>query len=287
MDTKLALRNIKFDFRQNRKKYWYDNNPVKTLYANTITASIPYGEKFIFLSVRLLLKDLKDKSFRKKVWQFSQQEANHSREHLRLYRQLVKPFYPRLKLNKRGLYKVSQGIAWLVGRKIHFSTIAAIEHFTATTSEMYLLHPELFNGMEEQFHLLWLWHFVEEVEHRAISFDILTHIRSGYVHRIIGFFLGSIFIAASLIGPFVHMAIHDKLYRSWGFYKEVYYFFWRREGIIKKAIVPYLQFLLPHYHPNRYIKLDMLNHYQEKINARIALMFLENKRQAQPLATSK
>jgi len=39
-------------------------------------------------------------------------------------------------------------------------------------AEMILEHPEFIEGMDERMVPLWLWHAVEESEHKAVAFDV-------------------------------------------------------------------------------------------------------------------
>ena len=46
------------------------------------------------------------------------------------------------------------------------------EKFTAMFAEMILEHPEFLDGMDERLRPLWLWHAVEESEHKSVAFDV-------------------------------------------------------------------------------------------------------------------
>lgn len=47
-----------------------------------------------------------------------------------------------------------------------------LEHFTAIMAEDALRHPERFSTAPENVRRLWLWHAVEEMEHKAVAFDV-------------------------------------------------------------------------------------------------------------------
>src|SRR5690606_41942592 len=52
------------------------------------------------------------------------------------------------------------------------SKTCALEHFTAMLAETILEHPEMLEGMDERVLPLWLWHAVEESEHKSVAFDV-------------------------------------------------------------------------------------------------------------------
>jgi predicted metal-dependent hydrolase len=243
-------RHIKFSIQKAHRKYWFNDSPVKTLHANTLTASIPYGEQFFIACVLPYIKTIKDKTLRKNAIQFAKQELNHSKEHFRLFLKTVKPFYPRLKVKNNIYQKLFQGVAFIVGPKIRLAMVAAMEHFTAVTGELYIREPERLSGIDERIYLLWQWHFIEEIEHKSVAFDVLKTVSNSYVIRTTGFFLAASFLMLGFFSAYGHMAIADKLYLKPSFYCQSMQFFWGKGGFLRKLSIPYLSYLLPSFHPN-------------------------------------
>jgi predicted metal-dependent hydrolase len=136
------------------------------------------------------------------------------------------------------------------GAKIRLAMVAAMEHFTAVTGELYIREPERLAGVDEQIYLLWQWHFIEEVEHKAVAFDILKNVSNSYTIRAVGFLLAAFFLMFGFTSTFAHMARYDKLHKKKAFYKEAYQFFWSKSGIFRRLFKPYLRYLLPSFHPN-------------------------------------
>lgn len=101
----IEARALKFDFRPFKNKYWYDNDPIKTLFANSICASIPHGERFVILCVMPFVKGLKNRTLKKQAIIFIKQESNHATEHHCFFRHMIKPYYPGLPSIKGYLYE--------------------------------------------------------------------------------------------------------------------------------------------------------------------------------------
>ncbi len=268
----IEARALKFDFRPFKKKYWYDDDPIKTLFANSICASIPYGERFVILCVMPFVKELKNRSLKKQVVNFIRQESNHATEHHRFFRHMIKPYYPELAINKGLFFKIMQIGAFLLGKKIRLAMVAAVEHLTAITGELFLKEPSLSKGINEELLLLWQWHFVEEIEHKAVAFDMLRETNCNYLTRMIGLFFVSLFMLAGFIKPFLHMVIKDKLYQKKSFYIQSFHFFWGQLGVFRKLLVPYLKYAIPYFHPNKNdnkVLLSEWNQYFINIEKRI------------------
>lgn len=247
----VKARHLKFGIGKHHRKYWFNDDPVKTLHANTLTASIPYGEQFFIACVLPHVKNIKDKKLRRDAIQFAKQELNHSKEHYRLYLKTVKPHYPKLKVKHNLYQKLFQGVALLVGSKTRLAMVAAMEHFTAVTGELYIREPELLGGIDERIYLLWQWHFIEEVEHKAVAFDILKSVSNNYFIRATGFLLAASFLMIGFSSAYWHMAIKDKLHLKASFYRKSYQFFWGKKGLIRRLCWPYLRYLSPTFHPNQ------------------------------------
>jgi predicted metal-dependent hydrolase len=116
---------------------------------------------------------------------FSQQEGRHAREHERFFEALeaqgldVRRF---LRLYERVAYGVIERAAppWL-----RLSTTAACEHYTAILAEG-ALRAGLLEGASAELRRLLLWHAAEEIEHRAVAFDVLAQVEPGYLVRLAG-----------------------------------------------------------------------------------------------------
>ncbi|HRE32941.1 MAG TPA: metal-dependent hydrolase, partial [Candidatus Berkiella sp.] len=266
---------------KNHIKYWFNNDPVKTLHANTLTASIPYGEQFFIACVLPHIKNIKDKTMRRNAIQFAKQEQNHSKEHFRLFLKTVKPYYPKLKVKNNLYQKLFQGVALVVGAKVRLAMVAAMEHFTAVTGELYIREPELLSGIDEQIYLLWQWHFIEELEHKAVAFDILKSVSNSYFVRALGFILAASFLMMGFSSTYWHMAIADKLHTKWSFYRRSYQFFWGKSGLLRRLTWPYLRYLLPSFHPNQSTQDAELHHLRER------LALIEKQLEATPLYSNQ
>ena len=59
----------------------------------------------------------------------------------------------------------------------------ALEHFTAIMADELLRNPEYEKLMDPEHAKLWLWHAVEETEHKAVAFDVYRAVGGGYVRR--------------------------------------------------------------------------------------------------------
>ncbi|WP_396621687.1 metal-dependent hydrolase [Marinobacter sp. W-8] len=71
------VRQPDFDLAEDVPKYWWDNDPAKTLLLAALSASFPPGERFFIDSVRHYQKEITDPELKAAVRAFIGQEAHH------------------------------------------------------------------------------------------------------------------------------------------------------------------------------------------------------------------
>ena len=76
-----VVRSPDFNFPDDLPRYWWDNDPVKTLLLAALSSSFPPGEKFFIDSVRYYQDQITDPELKKAIRAFIGQEAHHSKEH--------------------------------------------------------------------------------------------------------------------------------------------------------------------------------------------------------------
>jgi uncharacterized protein len=72
----------------------------------------------------------------------------------------------------------------------------------------------LFGGAESAVASLVLWHFVEEIEHKNVAFDVFAHVSGGYVWRLIGLFYATGHIFRRTRGGYRMLLQEDGLWRD-------------------------------------------------------------------------
>jgi predicted metal-dependent hydrolase len=173
-DRKVPTRRISFEesLQSIPKHFAADGDLIHSHVAASLSSVFPDGEDFFVKSVRHFRDQITDPELKRQVAGFIGQEAMHGREHRAFNNRLAELGYPTKqaeRFTKKGL-----ALRWkLLSPKSNLATTAALEHWTATLAEMLLSNEEaraLF-GAEEVKHLF-LWHALEESEHKAVAFDV-------------------------------------------------------------------------------------------------------------------
>jgi predicted metal-dependent hydrolase len=136
------------------------------------SAMFPEGEDFFVRSVRHFRDEVHDPVLKRQVAGFIGQEATHSRAHDVFNEKLAALGYPTREID-RGTRVVMGLLERVLSPKARLAVTAALEHVTATLAEQLLdneAHRALFDQPEVA--ELFIWHALEESEHKAVAFDV-------------------------------------------------------------------------------------------------------------------
>ena len=173
-DRKVPTRRISFEesLQDLPKHFAVDGDLILSHLAASLSAVFPDGEDFFVRSVRYYRDQITDPELKRQVSGFIGQEAVHGREHRILNDRFDQLGYPTKKVErftKWGLEKRER----IAPAKANLAATAALEHFTATLAEMLLRDEEARNLFgEDSIKYLFLWHALEESEHKAVAFDV-------------------------------------------------------------------------------------------------------------------
>ncbi|MDM1781449.1 metal-dependent hydrolase [Acinetobacter indicus] len=155
-------------------RYYFANSPVMSHLLTALSSTFPLGEQFFVHSVRNVRDQVKDEKLQAQIAAFIGQEAMHSKAHSEFNAAW-----------RRDDYNLDRFQAWLA-RKNHYvkslppkyqlAITCAFEHFTALLGGYILRHPEVLSTLDEDALKLWVWHAIEEIEHRAVAFDVYQHV---------------------------------------------------------------------------------------------------------------
>lgn len=182
---KIRVRRMDLDAPSSIARWWFDNNPVLTHSVNALNALFPAGERFFVRSVRRYAGQIDDAALLREIRAFSAQEVHHGRAHDQM----------NVVLELQG-YEIQSFLDWyervafgwiepMAPPVIRLSVTVALEHLTATMAQDALTDGFL-DHADPQVARLLRWHACEEIEHKAVAFDVLKKTDGRYVVRLAG-----------------------------------------------------------------------------------------------------
>ena len=152
---------------------WNGGDPFRTAFFNAMSLSFPSGERFFIDSVREHEPLIRDPALREAIRGFIGQEAVHRRIH-QAYNEtfcrqrgydldeLEAPLLKRIEWSRENLSPLAR-----------LAATVALEHLTAMLAAALLARrSETLAGADPRVAEVWLWHAVEETEHKAVAFDV-------------------------------------------------------------------------------------------------------------------
>lgn len=250
--SQLAFKTRNRQFAAGKERYWYKGDPVITAYFNALSAMFPDGERFFCDTVRMQKHRVGDPKLQAEIREFLGQEAVHSREHQSYNDRIAELGYPMRKIEARSARMLALAKKVLPPRAQLGQTVA-LEHFTAILADQLLTDREIFReeATPEEYEL-WMWHAVEETEHKAVAFDVLKAVSSKpafYLNRVRALLMTTLFFNANLFMHIRDLLKADGLHwspRAWG---RLFRYLWIHPGSLRKAIPAYLDWFRPSFHP--------------------------------------
>ena len=173
-DRTVPTRRISFEesLRDVPRHFAAEGDLLLSHLASALSSVFPDGEDFFVRSVRHYRDRITDPVLKRQVGGFIGQEAVHGREHRALNDRLARLGYPTKAFERltRRLLGFRERVAPPIA---NLAATAALEHFTATFAELVLSSSEtrqLFG--HDEVRNLFLWHALEESEHKAVAFDV-------------------------------------------------------------------------------------------------------------------
>jgi hypothetical protein len=168
---------------------------------NGVNLLFPDGERFFVRSVKKILDQLDEPALAAQARGFFGQEGRHAHAHEDFFATLRAQGYQIdgfLTFYRRVCYQLLEK---RLPPMVNLAGTAACEHFTAILAAGILGGPLLEEAHPTMKKLL-LWHAAEEIEHRAVAFDVLQAAGGTYRDRLIGMafvtvLLGGFWIAAT------------------------------------------------------------------------------------------
>lgn len=244
-----AARNIRFEAGENR--YWYGGDPAVSAYFNALSALFPAGETFFCDSVRALRDRTGDPKLQAEIKEFLAQEAIHSREH-HLYNKRIEAFgFPMDKLERRSARM--QSVGYKLPKKLQLGLTVALEHYTTIISDCLInVRDHLRETVAPKDYEFWIWHSVEETEHKSVAFDLLKATTSPlgfYLIRVFSLFATTASFNVILMWHIWTLLKVDGLQwspRMWG---RVLHYQWVFPGAWRVCAPAWFAWLKPGFHP--------------------------------------
>jgi predicted metal-dependent hydrolase len=265
-------RMVRFDW-SGTPLHWVPGDPFSTHMINVLHLLLPAGERWFIGVVNEAAPFVSGPEVAEAIKPFVQQESWHAWAHAQVLEQLAsqgidsEPFTQSLEkwFSKTGSPKPNWPKPlqrWWLHRRL--ADVAAIEHFTAVLGQWVIQNRGLdYAGADPVMLDLLRWHGAEEVEHRALVYDVFQDLSGSYVVRA----LAMLFTAPSLLAWWLrgvrYLMAHDPTspprpgWRDWFRAARQY----RVPGPWMLVVTTPVRYLRPSHHPSTEASTELALEY--------------------------
>lgn len=268
MKQQINVRRPDFGLEKNFDRHWFAGNPILTHMINAMHTVFPVGERQFIKTVKVYESLITDEKLKAEVKAFIGQEIQHGKQH-----DIFLHTLDRMGLDGTGYAKwfgqaafrnedkLSAEAFWIpilspffsegADDRIMLAFTAALEHLTASLAEVLLRDESIFDGMPENMKDLFRWHAVEEIEHKAVAFDVFTDVAKGsYAERMTGFIFAMYYLNYFIARGFFHFVAHDRKIELAALPAAAARALPRVWKLVSGVVVGLLPYAKPDFHPN-------------------------------------
>ena len=186
----IPLRKPNLEFDASIPRLWMNGNVFATHFFNGLNLVFPDGERFFVKSVHDHLGQITDPVLLRQAKQFAAQEGQHANQHEQYFGRLraqgyqIDAFLRRFHQFYRFANRLPAGL--------RLAITAGAEHYTAVLGAGAIEEFALLADAHPTMRQLIVWHATEEIEHKAVAFDVLRATHPSYLLRIAGFLIATV-----------------------------------------------------------------------------------------------
>lgn len=233
---------------------WHGRGAHHTQFFNALSLFFPAGERMFIDAVRRYRDAIPDPELKRAATAFIGQEAMHSREHEQ-YNQMMADSDMPAKTMETFIWSLLDWVKGHTPKAFPLSGTIALEHYTALMGSAILDNPETLLGSQEHYKQMWFWHAMEEIEHKAVAFDVYEQTigrgPGAYALRTAGLVIASGIFWPLLALYYVRMthASPECKQAGWRGHLEVANTFFGKPGIFRRKVPDLLAYLKYGFHP--------------------------------------
>ncbi len=261
-------RRLDFEFKAEQySRYFYGNDPFLSSFWNTFSSLLPQGEFFFVQAVRHYRDKITDPTLKAQVAGFIGQEAMHSKEHDTYNAMMVKMGFPVDKLD-RDVGKLLKLVAKTLPKSMQLAATVCLEHYTAIMAEQLLRNQAHRDMMSDSQTLnMWLWHALEENEHKTVAYDVYEQEVGSYALRVFAMVITTIVLFAVMAAFQARMLAADGQLFKFRQNIKGFRFLFGIKGLFADLVPQFFDFFRPGFHPSQHDTVALLEEWKQKLFA--------------------
>lgn len=230
-------------------RHWFGGDVFKTRFFDAMSLLFPEGERYFIECVRDYRGQVTDPELAEQVRHFIFQEAQHGMQHTRFNNRLAEQG---VAVDKILAYnkKILRFFRKHLPKKLTLAHTAAVEHLTAIMAHGFFERQSMFEDADARMRALYMWHGIEEIEHKAVAFDVMTRVaKVNYLVRCFALLWGSVLFPFYTFRIMRHMFDVDGIEHRGRLWLRGLRWLYGPGGLYPPLMKHYFSYYLPGFHP--------------------------------------
>jgi len=224
VEQRMTVRRMRFPYPDSLKAWWNPARPEFSHVVNAASLGMPYLEPYLIETMRKAREKIADPQLLKDVDLYIGQESTHFRQHQQFNKRLADLGYRAVPRQEAILKADYETFARARSFTFNVAYAEGFEAMALTIGHMLVEDRDfLFRDGDPAVSSLILWHFVEEIEHKCVTYDVFKALDGRYAWRIYGLLYATIHIMARTRQGYRAMLIEDgrwyTLSSRWALYR--------------------------------------------------------------------
>ena len=215
-DTRMTARRIRFPYAEAVKGWWNPARPEFSHVVNAASLAMPYLEPYVIDTMRKARAKITDAQLARDIDLYIGQESTHFRQHQQFNKRVADLGYRSVSKFEAILRADFEALARTRSFAFNLAYAEGFEAMALTVGHMLVEDRDyLFRDGDPAVSSLVLWHFVEEIEHKCVTFDVFRALDGRYFWRIYGLLYATIHTMARTRQAYRALLIEDGLWFTW------------------------------------------------------------------------
>jgi predicted metal-dependent hydrolase len=243
----------RLDFKLGRDmpRFWMGGDVFKTRLFDAMSTTFPIGERYFITSVRAYRDQITDPKLQAEVRDFIRQEGQHGMVHAS-FNNMLKEQGVDVDHISNEQQRILDRWTKRLPKVYNLALTAAFEHLTAMMCSTFIERTDLMQDFEPRMRALYAWHSIEEVEHKAVCYDVLKKVAgASYFTRVLAMLHVSVFFPVAILRILNIMFKADGI--GWGqrvgLWARGLWWLYKPGGVFMPALGFYLSYYKPGFHP--------------------------------------
>jgi predicted metal-dependent hydrolase len=268
LDININSKQLRFRFPAHLSAAnWNDQDPVKSHFWNALSGMLPNTEAFILQVMTPLVAAIQDEKLRGELEGFCRQERLHGKEHKVLNAVIFGGKYSGIKRLEKFDRARMRWAKRLLPESVYAALFAGFEHCTALIAQAGMINADTwFANSHEEVFKIWVWHALEEIEHKAVYYDVYQSVYGRYWARCLAMLLITfLYIVPGIGSRWIYLLYKDGLLSKPSTAAKALVLLLGKTGIVRGLTKEYLSYFSRDFSPWHADTRALLAEWNERI----------------------